>query len=116
MQLAQIFGTITPPEGVRAYDSEGKLEAFPLFLNNIIKFAIVLAGIYALINLVLAGYAFMSAGDDPKKVAAASSKIWQTLLGLAIAAGSFILAGIFGKLVFNDWNALLQFKVFGPGQ
>src|SRR4030042_3041246 len=115
MPLAQIFGQISPPPGVQNYGG-GELAGLPLFINNIIKFAIVIAGIYALINLVLAGYAFMSAGDDPKKATGAWSKIWQNLLGLAVAAGSFILAGIFGKLVFNDWNALLQFKVFGPGQ
>ncbi len=75
---------------------------------------IVGAGIYALINLLLAGYAFMSAGDDSKKVAGAWAKIWQTMLGLAFAAGSFVLAGIFGKLIFGDYNALLQIKIFTP--
>jgi len=36
-------------------------------LEIIIRTIIVGAGVYALINLVLAGYAFISAGDDPKK-------------------------------------------------
>jgi hypothetical protein len=108
-----IFGTVNPPPGVENYSS-GNLEGLPLFINNLVKFLIIAAGIYTLFNLVLAGYAFLSAGDDPKKMAGAWSKIWQSLLGLAITAGSFTLAAIFGKLIFNDWNALLQFKVFGP--
>lgn len=109
-----IFGTINPPPGVSEYDPTGNLSGLPLFFNNIIKFLIVVAGIYTLFTLILAGYAFLSAGDDPKKMAGAWTKIWQSLLGLAIVAGSFILAAIFGKLIFNDWNALLQFRVFGP--
>ncbi len=109
------FGTINPPPGVSQY-AGGSIEGLPVFINNIIKFLIIGAGIYALFNLVLAGYAFMSAGDDPKKMEGAWAKIWQTLLGLTFAAGSFVLAAIFGKLVFNDYNALLQLKIFGPGQ
>lgn len=104
-----IFGNVLPPTGV-----SGDVSGLPTFVNSIIKTLIAGAGLYALFNLVLAGYAFMSAGDDAKKVAGAWAKIWQTLLGLAIAAGSFVLAAIFGKIIFNDYNALLQFKVFVP--
>lgn len=110
-----IFGPVTPPKQLEAYKSleEGGLT---MFINNILKLLVVGAGIYAVINLILAGYAFMSAGDDPKKMAGAWQKIWQTFIGLAFAAGAFVLAAIFGKLIFGDYNALLQIKIFGPGQ
>jgi hypothetical protein len=72
---------------------------------------VIVAGIYALINLILAGYAFMSAGDDPKKVAGAWAKIWQTILGLAVAAGAFVLAAIFGQLIFGQWDFILNPKI-----
>ena len=109
------WGKVAPPPGVKEF-SGGDLQGLPVFLNNIIKLLIVGAGIFAVINLVLAGYGFMSAGDDPKKVAGAWAKIWQTLMGLAFAAGAFVLAAIFGQLLFGDYNALLQLKIFGPGQ
>lgn len=108
-----IFGKVSPPPGVSQY-GEGSVEGLPSFINNIINVLIMGAGIFALFNLVLAGYAFLSAGDDPKKVTAAWSKIWQTLLGLAVAAGAFVLAALFGKIIFNDPQALLQIKIFGP--
>lgn len=110
---ATIIGSVTPPPGVIEYD-KGDISGLYLFLNNIIKFVIVAAGVYALINLILAGYAFMSAGDDAQKIAGAWSKIWQTILGLVIVAGSFTLAAIVGQLVYGDYNALLQLQVFGP--
>jgi len=115
MKIAQgdIFGPINPPPGVS--ELGGGPAGLPSFINLLVRLLIVGAGIYALFNLVLAGYAFMSAGDDPKKIQGAWAKIWQTLLGLAFAAGAFVLAAIFGKLVFNDYDALLQFKIFTPG-
>ena len=112
--LAQgIIGKVDPPPGVDKY-AGGQLTGLTMFLNNILKFAIVAASVYALVNLLLAGYAFMSAGDDSQKIAGAWAKIWQTLLGLAIAAGSFVLGAIFGKLIFGDYDALLQLRIFGP--
>jgi len=101
------FGTIAPPENVKKFGSvqEGGLGNF---LYLIVRGMIVVAAVYALFNLILAGYAFMSAGDDPKKVAGAWAKISQTLLGLAFTAGAFVLAAIFGQLLFGDWTFLLK--------
>lgn len=110
--IADIFGQINPPPGVGKYGLG--LEGPGLFVSNIVKLLIVCAGIYAVFNLVLAGYAFMSAGGDPKKIEGAWAKIWQTLLGLAIAAGAIVLAAIFGQFIFGDPTALLRLRIFGP--
>ncbi len=102
---SDIFGTITPPApiaGVTGSEGIGRL------LNTVFKSLIVIAGVYALFNLIFAGYAFMSAGDDAKKVAGAWAKIWQSLLGLAVAAGAFVLAAIFGQLIFGQWDFILN--------
>lgn len=100
-----IFGTITPPApiaGVTGSEGIGKL------LNMVFKAMIVVAGVYALFNLIFAGYAFMSAGEDAKKVAGAWAKIWQSMLGLAVAAGAFVLAALFGQLIFGQWDFILN--------
>lgn len=104
------FGPISPPAGISKYATSPDA-AIGQLLNTVLKTLIVGAGIYALINLVLAGYAFMSAGDDAKKVAGAWSKISQTLIGLAFAAGAFVLAGIFGQLIFGDPTFILNPKI-----
>lgn len=114
VQPTNPFGIVSPPPGVIQYSGGDVTKGLPVFINNILKFLIIGAGIYSLINLVLAGYEFLGAGSDPKKIANAWGKIWQTLLGLAITAGSFVLAAIFGQIIFGDPKALLQIKIFGP--
>lgn len=105
---SSIFGQIKLPTAITdKYGTEAGL-AIGNLLNLVFKSLIVIAGVYALFNLIFAGYAFMSAGDDAKKVAGAWAKIWQSLLGLAVAAGAFVLAAIFGQLIFGDWNFILK--------
>jgi len=101
------FGIITAPKtaldsGLGPGASIGKL------IQLVIWILIIGAGIYALINLVLAGYSFMSAGDDAKKVAGAWAMIWQTILGLAVAAGAFVLAALFGQILFGSYTFILN--------
>lgn len=111
-QGSDFFGEITPPPGVDRYPSgPGGLI---VFLNNIIKLMIVGAGLFALFNFVTAGYGFISASGDSQKINQAWAKIWQSLIGLLIATGSFVLAAVFGKLIFGDWGAIVNPKIYGP--
>ena len=106
------FGCVTPPGPIgNVADPKYGIVAFA---NNILKLIIVGAGLFAFINIIVAGYGFLSAGGDSKKVEAAWNKIWQSLLGLAFVAGSFVLAAIFGWLIFKDPRAILNPKIYGP--
>ncbi len=109
--ILDIIGKVAPPAALAPY--KGEIGLIPFF-NNVIKLLIVVAGLYALLNFILAGYGFMSAGGDPKNIQNAWAKIWQTLVGLLIVAGSLVLAAIFGWLIFGDATAILSPKVYGP--
>lgn len=110
------FGCVTPPQGIKDYGAElsGNPGGPMKFANNVLRLIIVGAGLFAFVNIILAGYGFLSAGGDSKKVEAAWGKIWQSLLGLAFVAGSFVLAAIFGWLIFRDPTAILNPKIYGP--
>jgi hypothetical protein len=106
------FGTIAPPTPVNNIGPG--LSGLPIFLNIILQTLIMIAGVYSLINFIFAGYAFLSGAGDPKKIQDAWAKIWQTIIGLMVAAGSFLLAALLGLLLFHDATAILKIKVFGP--
>lgn len=113
--LAGFFGTVEPPEAIKKYGVD--INAGPIkFANNVLKLIIVGAGIFTFFNIIIAGYGFLSAGGDTKKVEQAWNKIWQSLLGLAFVAGSFVLAAIFGWLIFRDPRAILSPQIYGPNE
>lgn len=104
-KLAQNFGQIVPPVSLPGANSG---QILGNIIERIIQVLIVGAGLYALINFVIAGYDFMSAGDDSKKVAGAWAKIWQTILGLAFAAGAFVIAEIVSQVIFGQGFNILN--------
>jgi len=112
--LAQsFFGRIAPPPGVSAYGGtrgEGLLK----FFSNLLRMLIIGAGLIALFNFVMAGYGFMSAGGDAKKINEAWAKIWQSMVGLLVAAGSFTLASVISKLIFGSWSTILSPPIYEP--
>ncbi len=108
------FGEVKLPDKLNSVYGPEPGQAFAKLIQLGLQILIVGAGIYALFNLLLAGYSFMSAGDDTKKVSSAWAQIYQTLIGLAFAAGSFVLAALFGKLIFNDYGFLLKPEIQIP--
>ena len=115
--LAQIptdpIGKITPPPFINlsGITTGGDLPGPVSLLNSLLKLIFIVAGLWAFLNLILAGFGFVSAGGDPKNVTKAWDKIWQTLVGLLIIVASFLLAAIFGMLLFKDPTAILQPKL-----
>jgi len=110
--LSQQFGNIVNPFqtlGGPADFADGLPPGTGLFsiLNVFFKMAIIAASLYSLFNFILAGYGFMSAGGDPKAIQKAWDKIWQSIVGLLIVAGSLVIAIIIGYLIFGRDNATL---------
>jgi len=101
------FGQIDTPQAIYKFGTvDGG--AIGNLLNLAFRLMIVVGGIYALFNFILAGYGFLSAGDDPKAIAGAWAKIWQSVVGLVLMAGAFVLAAIFGLLIFGDAGFILN--------
>lgn len=111
--MDQIVGTVENPLQGTMY---GGLSGVGPFISNILRLLFVVAGIYALFNFIVAGYSYINAGGDSKRLDAAWSRIWHSLLGLAVIVGSFALASLLGLLLFGRADYILNPTIFGPGQ
>jgi hypothetical protein len=111
---AEIVGKISNPLTKYGSYNETGGGIIGLF-TNVLRLVFVIAGIYALINFIIAGYQYMTAAGDSKALTAAWARIWQTLLGLVIIVGSFALAAVFGYIIFGDAGFILRPTIYGPG-
>lgn len=102
--LFQIFGPITKPPSVGYSDlSQGGLTRF---ISRIIVIFYILAGLYVLFNLIMAGYLYVQGGQQ--NTAAAWAKIWQSLMGLIIVAAAVLLTAVVSWFVFGDPRFILS--------
>lgn len=108
-----LFGTIDPPLQNGYFQAGSQGQGLFLFLSNLLKLAGTIGGIYMIIQLILAGYGYITASGDPKKAEMAATKIWQSAVGLLIIASAFIIAGLVGR--FTGIN-ILHPEIYGPNQ
>lgn len=94
-----IFGTITPPANENFSPNQAGLFAF---ISTMFKVAGIIAGIFFIVKIMLAGFQYLSASGDDKKVAQAFATIWQSIIGLVIVASAFVIAGVVGQIVGID--------------
>lgn len=109
--MAGLFGTIAPPYTGYSSDQGGLI----VFFTNVIRLLVLVSGLYALINVVMAGFGFVNAGGDAKKIEAAWSKIWQSAMGMLIIVSVFAIMGVLGLLMFGNYNYFLQPVLYGVG-
>lgn len=119
MAATDIVGTITNPMPSvykNLVGTSSQSGGLMLFLTNILRLVFVVAGIYAFINFIIAGFQYMTAAGDTKALDAAWSRIWNSLLGLILVVGSFALASLFSQLIFGRADFILNPTLYGPGK
>lgn len=102
-----IIGNISSPTKYASTNGSG---LFAL-LNNIFKLVGVVAGIFFIVQIIMAGFTYLSASGDPKKTETAFAKIWQSIIGLIIVTSAFIIAGFIGQITGID---PLNPTIYGP--
>lgn len=82
------------PEGVPT------LTCIPYVFQNLINWAMILAGVVAVFLIIVSGYKFISSGGDAKQVEGARQTLTYAIIGLLIVFLSFfiinIIAGVTG--------------------
>jgi hypothetical protein len=77
--------------------------------TNVVKAAIPGAGIVLFIILLFAGLNYMSAGDDPKKVASARAMITYAIIGMVVISMAYLILRLVA--LFTGVDSILNFQI-----
>lgn len=106
------IGRITPPGNLPPlFDGGYNLTGLISLINTLLRITFIVAGLWTFMNIILAGFGFLSAGGDDKKIAKSWAQMWQSLIGLLFIVSSFVIAAIIGIVLFNDPSAILVPKI-----
>lgn len=111
-----LFGDVTPPPGVRTFNALPNAAKIPgaealgliIFVSNMIKVVVIVAGLFGVINIISAGFTFLGSAGSPKAVEEANQKLLHSLLGLMVIVGSFAIAAIVSVILFGDPGFILN--------
>lgn len=87
------IGPIAPPLNNNLFNTPYGGGLF-IFISNLFLLAGTIAGLFFIFQIISAGFQYMSANGDVKKVEASTNKITQSALGMVIVASAFVLASL----------------------
>jgi hypothetical protein len=111
-----IFGPINPPPGVKEYnDAAAGGIGIILFASNTIKLLTVIAGVYVLLNIIMAGYIYITSGGDASSHTKVKDQITTSVLGLLIIVASYTIIALISYFIFGRADYILNPEIIGPG-
>ena len=78
-------------------------EKLTRIISVLIGFLSIGAGIWFLFQIIMAGYAYMTAGSDKEKVRQASQKLTQSVIGLVVVILAIFLINFLGYILRIDF-------------
>ena len=98
-----VVGTISLPGGIPS--DIGKTGDY---FSVIVRFFIIIAGLFTLIQFLTGGFTYITSGGDKAKVAEAGNKITMSIIGLVVMAASFVIIAIVSQLLFGQFDFILN--------
>lgn len=113
------IGTIDTPPGVEAYQQAAQANTgadigIIYFISNMIKIFAVIAGVWTLFNVVLAGYIYLNSSGDAGAHQKVQTQITNSVIGLIFIVLSFTIGGLIGFIFFGDATFILNPKLPTP--
>jgi uncharacterized membrane protein len=113
--MADIFGTVSPPPFMAITKYGSYQTGITAFISNLLKFLTIIAGVWALFNLIMAGFQYLSSQGDPKMVENAWKQIYMSLMGMVVIVVAYALTALISYILFGDASIILNPKIYGPG-
>ena len=100
------LGGFTPPTDAFSVDSAtdevAAVNNLELMISNVVGFLTVFAGLFFIIQFVMASFSWVTSGGDSGKLQKARDKMVQGVLGLIIIISSYALIGLIGNIIGLD--------------
>lgn len=112
-----IFGTIERPAGVAQFDSLTGAEdgiGLIIFISRLIQIGTIVAGIWVMLNFILAGYDYITSAGDTGAAKRVTDRITMSVIGLLIIVAAYSLTAIVSLLIFGDASYILNPQICGP--
>ena len=118
MLLSPLIGQVTPPPQLKgalnpngyATDPSGLI----MLISNLVKFFIVLGGLFTFVNFLLAGFQYITLGDKPDELSRIHAKLYMSIIGLVVMVGAVVLTGVISYLLYGDPSFILNPTFYGP--
>lgn len=111
MPNEKLIGEVIPPSFLKEDFTVG----IPMFISNVIRLLTIVAGLWMLINFILAGLQFISAQGNEEQVKNAWNKITNSMIGMIIIVVAYALTALLSYLLFDDPGFILWPTLTGAG-
>jgi hypothetical protein len=111
----EIFGEIQAPPGVAEFNAQadGGIGII-VFFSNLIKLIAVVAGLWTMLNFILAGFTYVTAGDNSSAIEKIGTKLTMSVVGLGIIVASYTIAALIGLILFGDATFIINPQIPTP--
>lgn len=108
LSVLQVFGSISPPPGVSNYDNAAGGEiGIVAFFSTLLQIGTLIAGIYVLIQLIIAGWEYITA-DGANGANKVKDRFTYSIIGLVIIVTSYAIAALIGFILFGDATFIIN--------
>jgi len=109
------FGVIKAPPGVAEFNAqaEGGIGII-IFFSNLIKLISIIAGLWTMLNFILAGFTYVTSADNPSAIEKIGTKLSSSVIGLAIIVASYTIAAVIGLILFGDATFIINPQIPTP--
>ena len=113
----ELVGEIEVPKGVDLINADaGGNIGIVLFISNMIRLFIILGGIWALINVIFAAFAYLTGGGKSDTHAKVRDRFTMSVIGLLLMVLSYSIAALIGIIFYGDASYILtpSIEQLGP--
>ncbi len=108
---SEAIGQITPPPGTENYmKNTGNENQLLPFISTLLTIGALVAGIWVLVNIFLAGYSALTSQGDSGAMGKIRTSITNSVIGLALIVLAYTFAALAGTIIFGDATLFIKPK------